>query len=66
MLYYLKRAPSTSARWYPKVMYLVGGFFPIQSARSDIKNPIKSENKWAASVMIAKLPAKYPPSNSAA
>ena len=40
-------------------MYLAKWMLQIE-----IKNPDKSENKWAASETIAKEPANIPPANS--
>lgn len=54
----LNRAPSTSALWKPKELRLVLGRWPNHIENTDTKNPIKSDSKWAASVIIDKLFAK--------
>ena len=48
----------TPARCHPNVMHLEGGLPATQMAKREIRYPIKSDNMCAASVMIAKLPAK--------
>ncbi len=45
----------------PKDILFEGGLEPTQIANSEMRNPARSESMWAASVMIARLPAKYPP-----
>lgn len=45
-------------------MVLLAGHLLIQIEINETMKPMKSENKCAASVMTAKLPAIYPPINS--
>lgn len=60
------KAPRVSERCQPKVMVRVAGRVESQrEKRLAIILPM-SANKWAASVMMAKLCAKYPPTTSPA
>ena len=51
----------TPARCHPKDIRFEGGLLPTQMARREMRKPAKSDNMCAASVMIARLPARYPP-----
>lgn len=54
-------APMTSARWYPKDIFLLAGLCPSQIENIEIKKPDKSENICAASERMASDLAKIPP-----
>lgn len=58
-------APMTSARWYPKDIFLLAGLCPSQIENIEIKKPDKSENICAASERMASDLAKIPPNTSA-
>ena len=49
------------ARCHPNDRVVVAGFVAIHKANNEIIKPAKSDSKCAASVMIARLLAKYPP-----
>lgn len=49
------------ARCQPKDRVVVAGLVAIHRASREIIKPAKSDSKWAASVMIARLLARYPP-----
>jgi len=51
----------TPARCHPKDIRLEGGLLATQMAKREMRKPAKSDNMCAASVMIARLPARYPP-----
>ena len=48
----------------PKDMFLVAGFLATHRANSEIQKEAKSLNICAASVMMARELAKYPPEGS--
>lgn len=62
----LAKAPITSALEYPKDKVLLAYLLASHNENIEMKNPETSENKWAASVIIAKDYAIYPPTNSMA
>lgn len=61
----LANAPNTSALWYPYDIIWLDGFFAIQIENIEMKNPERSENKWAASDNMASEWANRPPTSSA-
>lgn len=56
--------PTASARRNPNVYRYVAGRCVIQMAKMETPKEATSDNRWAASVIIASEPAKYPPINS--
>ena len=55
--------PMISALCHPKVSSFDAGLNESLRAIIDIPNPIISEDKWAVSVKMAILLAKYPPTS---
>lgn len=55
------RAPKISALWYPKDIFLLAYILESLIAIILITKPETSEKIWAASDIMAKLLAKYPP-----
>lgn len=49
---------------YPKDILPSAGLLDIQIARIPIMKLMQSDIRWAASVIMARLPARYPPTNS--
>lgn len=57
-------ATALPARCHPKFMVLVGGREDTQSAKRLIMMLAKSVRRWAASVRMARLCARYPPADT--
>ena len=55
----------TSARCQPKDIFLLLGLAAIQIATSEIMKEAKSVRRWAASVAMARLLERTPPTTSA-
>ena len=61
----LKKAASTSVRWYPNVRSTDAALSAIHMAMSAIRMAAASVSMWPASAMRARLPDKMPPTTSA-